>query len=648
MLNRAYFVFDAKAATDDEAREIEGMATTPDLDVYGDIVEPKGAIYKLPIPFLWQHRSGEPIGQVIAAKVESSGIKVRVKLAKIDEPGKLKERLDEAWQSIKSGLVMGLSIGFKADDYDLLPNGGRKFSKWRWMELSAVTFPANEAATISAVKAAFGHEDGATKPGATGRNPISLRGPAMKVTLADQLSRLEQRHAANLARIEEIVTKSAEEDRTMDDTEIGEHDELKAENDRLAGEISRVKGLLVAKGQTARPAREVREPSEPAPVRVEVRSPVALQRKAAPGIGFARFARVKGLSYLEHAPALDVAKGLYPDDPALHQIVAKTGVAAGTTAHVTWAGPLVGDESTLFADFVEFLRPTTIVGRFGVGGIPALRMVPFRTRLLGQSSGGAGYWVGEGQGKPLTKFDFTSTTLEPLKVANIAVVTMELLRDSSPSAEMLLRDQLAAALRERLDIDFIDPTKVAVSNVSPASITNGVTPIPSSGSTAAAVRADIAAAMSAFIAANNIPSAGVWVMSAQRALKLSMMQNPLGQREFPTVSMMGGTLEGLPVITSEYIQPTTAGDYAVLVNASDIWVGDEGQIAVDMSREASLQMDDAPSINGTTPTAAQLVSLWQTNCVGFKAERTISWAKRRTSAVALIEGITWGDLTSGV
>ena len=39
--------------------------------------------------------------------------------------------------------------------------------------------------------------------------------------------------------------------------------------------------------------------------------------------------------------------------------------------------------------------------------------------------GGAGYWVGEGKAKPLTKFDFTRTTLTPLKVANIAVLTKE-------------------------------------------------------------------------------------------------------------------------------------------------------------------------------------------------------------------------------
>src|SRR5690606_38409902 len=176
-------------------------------------------------------------------------------------------------------------------------------------------------------------------------------------------------------------------------------------------------------------------------------------------------------------------------------------------------------------------RPQTILGRFGAGGVPSLRQVPFRTALVGQTSGGEGYWVGEGKAKPLTKFDFSRRTLEPLKVANIAVVTEELLRDSSPSAAALVRAQLGAALRARLDTDSIDPAKAAVAGASPASITSGVTPIPSAGSDADSVRADIRAVFGQFIAANNAPTSGVWIMPATTALALSLMQNPLGQAE---------------------------------------------------------------------------------------------------------------------
>src|SRR5690606_21819607 len=182
----------------------------------------------------------------------------------------------------------------------------------------------------------------------------------------------------------------------------------------------------------------------------------------------------------------------------------------------------------VFADFVEFLRPQTILGRFGANGVPSLRRVPFRVALIGQTGGGTGYWVGEGKAKPLTSFAFNRTTLEPLKVANIAVATMEVLRDSSPSAEMIIRDSLAGALRERLDTDFINPAKTAVTGVSPASITQGISPISATGTgTADDVRTDIRAVFGAFIAADNAPTSGVWIMPATVALALSLMQNPL-------------------------------------------------------------------------------------------------------------------------
>jgi hypothetical protein len=126
-------------------------------------------------------------------------------------------------------------------------------------------------------------------------------------------------------------------------------------------------------------------------------------------------------------------------------------------------------------------------------------------------------------------------------------------------------------------------------------------------------------------------------MSANTALALSLMVNPLGQREFPGIGMNGGTFEGMPAIVSEY-----AGPLLILVNASDIYLADEGGIQIDLSREASLQMDTAPTQNSTTPTATAMVSMFQTNSVAFRAERTINWARRRPTSVAYLTGVNYG------
>ena len=266
-----------------------------------------------------------------------------------------------------------------------------------------------------------------------------------------------------------------------------------------------------------------------------------------------------------------------------------------------------------------------------------------RVPLITETGESAAYWVGEGKAKGVTKPTWGRTEMNPLKVATIVVATMEQLRDSSPSAEVLLRDSIVKAVAKAQDQAFIDPANAGSANVKPASITNGLTAVVSSGNDGEAVRADAKAAMGKFVLANNPLTSGVWVMSATTALSLSLMTNALGQPEFPGLTLNGGTFMGLPAITSQY-----ASNYVALVNAEDIYFGDEGEVAVDMSTEASLEMMDNPTGDSiaATPVAAELVSLWQTNSVGFRAERTVNWMRRRTSAVALITGVAWGDPVS--
>jgi hypothetical protein len=128
---------------------------------------------------------------------------------------------------------------------------------------------------------------------------------------------------------------------------------------------------------------------------------------------------------------------------------------------------------------------------------------------------------------------------------------------------------------------------------------------------------------------------------------MSLMMNALGQPEFPGITMNGGTLNGMPVITSEFVPTATNGEsYVFLINAQDIYLADLGDVNVDFSREASVEMSDAPTINATNGTGASMVSLWQTNCVGFRAERTINWARRRAAGVAVLDSVLWGSCVS--
>lgn len=452
---------------------------------------------------------------------------------------------------------------------------------------------------------------------------------------AEQIAAFEARKKTLVDSNAAIMEAAGKEGATLDADQKSQFDENKADITEIDEHLSRLKEMETLAVSKAAPVNGGDGGSGSASrggTRVEVKTQPALR----PGCEFARLAKVRAISKLDHEPPLVIAERMYGENSNVFGHI-KATVSAGTNATGNWAAALTGSESTAFADFAEYLRPMTILGKFGLGGVPALRTVPFRQRLISSTGAGAAYWTGEAKPKGLTSFNFSSTTLEPLKAASIAVLSMENVRDSSPSSDVIVRDELAAALAGRIDTDFIDPTNAGSANVKPASITYGKQAIAATTYTDADdVRLDIRSVMQYFINAYNPPTTGVWIMSSGNALALSLIVNGLGQAEFPGIGMNGGTFAGLPVITSEYI-----GTYVALVNATDIYFGDEGGIAVDMSTEASLEMLDT-GFTQNQPTGASLVSLWQNNLVGLRAERTLNWSSRRTTSVVYLTSVAWG------
>lgn len=140
-------------ALDDDRREFRGLATSPVPDRVGDIVDPMGVKYQNPLPLLWQHKHDMPIGHVMFDKPTAKGITFTATLPKIEEAGPLKDMVDMAWQAIKAKLVRGVSIGFRSLKRAYLEGGGVNYQESEVYELSAVTVPAHQLATIQNIKA---------------------------------------------------------------------------------------------------------------------------------------------------------------------------------------------------------------------------------------------------------------------------------------------------------------------------------------------------------------------------------------------------------------------------------------------------------------------------------------------------------------
>lgn len=146
--------FQVKALSDDGM--IEGYGSVFGVrDSYSDIVA--AGAFKASLAahkaagtmpaLLWQHRSDEPIGVWTSMVEDQKGLAVVGQLAMDTTRGR------EAHALLKMRAINGLSIGFYSKEwkYDT-ENDVRTLTEVDLWETSLVTFPANSAARVTAVK----------------------------------------------------------------------------------------------------------------------------------------------------------------------------------------------------------------------------------------------------------------------------------------------------------------------------------------------------------------------------------------------------------------------------------------------------------------------------------------------------------------
>ena len=649
MLKRAWSTLELKAV-DDDKRILEGIASTPSTDRYEDVVEPEGAQYKLPIPFLYQHQHGQPIGWVEDVKTSSSGIRCRIRIAAAG----ISEDIDKAWNLIKAGLVRGLSIGFSPIEYARI-NGtyGYHYLKWDWHELSAVVVPANSDCSITSVKsldqehlrAVSGTSAGSTvvrlksSPGVPGH----LQRPKdtiMKKTYQEQLAAFEAKATANQQRMDEIMEKAADEGRTFSEEEKTEFAQLEGETKEVGEHIVRLKAAIERSKASA--TTVVVDKSDDTPAR-QAFQPITVKSNLPPGVGFARFAQAMYRAGGNHQEAIAIIKATpqWKDiERGLVGLCMKAAVPAADSTTSGWASEIAYAQN-LEAEFIEYLRPRTIIGQ-----IDSWRRVPFNMRVGSLTSGLTGYWVGQGLPIKVSKGTTSSTSLGITKVAGLSAFDDEIMRLSSPSIDMLVRDQLTEACTAIIDTSLIDPNQGGSTNVQPASLTYGVTPITATGTNYAALSTDIQSMLDTILDVDVDPRGAVLVMPPQRALALSMMVTSLGVRQFTDISMEGGSIFGMRVVVSRYVGSISGspnyGDMIVLIHPREVFVADDGNVTIEASREASLELLDNPTNQSTGATAAtSMVSMFQTNSTAVKAVRFVNWTKRRSVACQFIRNAAY-------
>jgi len=629
MLNRAYSVIEIKSI-DEDRRIIKGIATTPTTDRMGDIVETSGIRFKLPLPFLYQHDAKNPIGWVTEAETTKDGIPFT---AEILAAG-LDSDVDKAWNKIKHKLVRGASIGFKTikETFDKATKGFR-IHESEWLELSAVTIPANAEATITSVKA-FDIGPATSGDPALSITRLDSRQPAAVVafpkgktmTTAEQITQWDAKLVSTKAQAEAIMTKAADEQRVLSDEEELKHDELTVEVGKIVKHIDRLKVFektIAAKATPVTPEATA-TPEKAAEARQGI---IQVKSMLPKGLGMARMALAVAGGAMTYQNPVEIAQRRWPDSPEV-AIALKATIDAGDTTTSGWASQLVPSAVLMAEEFRGIYRPQTIIGR-----IPGLRRVPFNIAVPIETASGTAQWVGEGAPKPVTKLTLTSVTLRWAKAAAIVAITDELARHSTPDAEMVVRDSMVQTLVRFFDAYFVGAA-AEVSNVAPAGILNGISSTAASSTTAAAFRTDMNNLLNNFTA-NNIPLSNiVLLMSSTQAVALSLMVTDLGVSLFSSITREGGSILGFPVIISEAV-----GTKIIALNVPDILLAEEPGVQVAISREASIEMSDTPIQGDQSPfTSAVLKSAFQNNLIFIRVEQYITWKAARSTGVEYITG----------
>lgn len=165
MQNKYFFQMEVKEVkAEDNGGDviIEGFASTPDLDRYRDIVEPKAfqdalELYMKNPVILYQHNADRPVGLATATKISGKGFWIRASIKEADTKEK-----------VLNGLMRAFSIGYIPLESALEHEDGTAFNaekdsywdatlvrvikKLDLVEISIVSTPANGNALFSVAK----------------------------------------------------------------------------------------------------------------------------------------------------------------------------------------------------------------------------------------------------------------------------------------------------------------------------------------------------------------------------------------------------------------------------------------------------------------------------------------------------------------
>ena len=436
-----------------------------------------------------------------------------------------------------------------------------------------------------------------------------------------RITALKQRLAVVAAGMDDILAKAAAEDnRDLTADETTAFDAFKAEADTLTASIAREQTILDLKSSAAKPLAQVPGGPDTPPAPATVPATVAEK-----GVRFARAVR-----YVAAAKNMGLAPQAIAEANGDSGLFANQNIASGGAG-----GFLVPEDVS--GEVIELLRPASVVMSLG----PIIMPMPNGNFTMNRiASGTAASYIGEQQAAPATGMTFGQVKLSAKKLAALVPISNDLLRGASLAADMVVRDDVIAALAQRTDLAFIrgsgsefSPrglryihqgyTAIAATNVISANATVNL----------ANVTVDLGKMELALRRSDLTPRKPGWLMSPRTENYLQNVRDGNGNLVWQA-EMMRGMLRGKPYRVTTQIPENLGGG----TNETELYLVDFGHVIVGEHMGIEIAMTTEGAYVDASST---LQSAFSRDETVIRAIAQHDMGTRHLAAIAVLTAVTW-------
>ncbi|EEA04214.1 hypothetical protein BH160DRAFT_0387 [Burkholderia sp. H160] len=277
---------------------------------------------------------------------------------------------------------------------------------------------------------------------------------------------------------------------------------------------------------------------------------------------------------------------------------------------------VIGD-ATAFGDLIAGVPSRSIIN--AIAAVSPWRRAAPGVPVLCETEPPAASWRNEAQPIAVTSTSFETVRLRgSTSVGGILIYTVEAGRELGDTFMRQLGNDAGEAINYAESSALFDPANDG-SGTAPTSLTHDAVTVQSSGTSADAIRNDLASLLSQF---RGDLARSCWACSTRTAVRLAFYGDALGSAD---VTIQGGALGGLPLCAARGVPDSILA----LTDTSGVVMFDGGA-EFSASEQATLTMPDGSNVD-----------LWAANMGALRFTRVLDWAIGRPGCVAAVVNIDW-------